>query len=179
VGKKPPHLSQIRRASPARGSGHPVSWNLQDGCQSSARPAPSLAAVTAQNECQLVVLLAEARIGAELKAAQDAGAMAKRNEPVSQYVQTSDIPAKATLPEIGIPRQRASEMKRLAEVGEPAIRAEVKRANDEGRRPRRYSSWWAWRERCRPNQASNVTPPTADITDAARMPIFAAWRSVS
>jgi hypothetical protein len=31
------------------------------------------AAVEAQNQCQLVVLLAEARIGAELKAAQERG----------------------------------------------------------------------------------------------------------
>ena len=112
--------------------------------------------VTVQNECQLVVLLAEARIGAELKAAQDAGAMAKRNEPVSQYVQTSDIPTKATLPEIGIPRQRASEMKLLAEVGEPAIRAEVKlsqmRSSNLCGHPlcfhggRRKASWMGWRD---------------------------------
>jgi len=126
------------------------------------------------------VFLADARVGAELRKAQEAGQIASRedNLRIGPEDRAADI-GKVKLSEIGIPRQRASEMKRLAEVGEPAIRAEVKRANDEGRRPRRYSSWWAWRERCRPNQASNVTPPTADITDAARMPIFAAWRSVS
>ena len=35
------------------------------------------AALHAQNECQLVVLLAEARIGAELKAAQERGEVAR------------------------------------------------------------------------------------------------------
>ena len=78
------------------------------------------------------MLLAEARIGAELKAAQDAGQLATQESgrPVS-------VPAgntsPATLPEIGISRKQAMNAKRLAEVGEPAIRAEVKRANDEER----------------------------------------------
>lgn len=74
---------------------------------------------------QLVVFLADARVGAELKAAQDRGEVAKAGD--NPIVRSSDN-QKHSLPEIGIPRQRASEMKRLAEVGEPAIRAEVKRA---------------------------------------------------
>ncbi|RZA16398.1 MAG: hypothetical protein EOP02_23110 [Proteobacteria bacterium] len=49
-------------------------------------------------------------------AAQARGELAQKNEPVSQYVQTADIPP-ATLTDIGIPRQRAAEMKQLANVG--------------------------------------------------------------
>lgn len=97
------------------------------------------AAVEAQNHCQLVVLLAEARIGAELKAAQERGEVAQRggdrgNQHTGGKVRNSD---NATLSDIGIPRQRAAEMKKLAEAGEDAIREEVKRATDECRRPSR------------------------------------------
>lgn len=70
------------------------------------------------------MFLADARVGAELRKAQDAGQLATQ-ERHPNSVRASDT-APTTLPEIGIPRQRASEMKRLAEVGEPAIRAEVK-----------------------------------------------------
>jgi hypothetical protein len=91
------------------------------------------AAVDAQNHCKLVVLLAEARIGAELEAAQKRGDVAQKNEPVTQYVRSADIPPKATLPDLGIPRQRAADMKALARKGEPAIRAQVKAATDAGR----------------------------------------------
>ena len=95
------------------------------------------AAIEAQNQCQLVVLLAEARIGAELKAAQERGEIATRADgpAVRDHVQGSD--KITTLPEIGIPRQRASEMKKLAEAGEAAIREEVSRANEERRAPSR------------------------------------------
>jgi hypothetical protein len=45
----------------------------------------------------------------------------------------------ATLPEIGLTRKQAMEAKRLAAAGEPAIRDEVRRATDEGRRPSKRS----------------------------------------
>jgi hypothetical protein len=92
------------------------------------------AAVEAKNECELVVLLAEARIGAELKAAQERGEVATQESgrPVSARASGT---SPATLPEIGISSQRASDMKRLAEKGEAAIRDEVKQATSEGRRP--------------------------------------------
>lgn len=95
------------------------------------------AAVEAQNRCELVVLLAEARIGAELKAAQERGEVERAGgDRRSTNVRGSDNgPAK--LPEIGIPRQRAAEMKKLAEAGEERIRDEVARASDERRRPSR------------------------------------------
>ncbi|WP_314230627.1 hypothetical protein [Roseomonas mucosa] len=73
---------------------------------------------------------------AELRKAQEAGEIGAQGRR-SDLVRPSDE-VKPTLAEIGIPKQRASEMKRLAEVGEPAIRAEVKRADDEGRRPGCY-----------------------------------------
>jgi hypothetical protein len=72
------------------------------------------------------VFLADARVGAELRKAQEAGQIASRedNLRIGPEDRAADI-GKVKLSEIGIPRQRASEMKRLAEVGEPAIRAEV------------------------------------------------------
>ncbi|MBI0432212.1 hypothetical protein, partial [Roseomonas sp. KE0001] len=78
------------------------------------------AAVAAKNECELVVLLAEARIGAELRAAQERGEVATQNRAganIPNGVRSSDT-VPSTLPEIGIPRQRAFEMKRLAEAVE-------------------------------------------------------------
>ena len=60
-------------------------------------------------------LLAEARIGAELTAAQERGEVAAQG--ANQHVRGPDIQA-ATLPELGIPRQRASEFKKLAKAGE-------------------------------------------------------------
>jgi hypothetical protein len=96
------------------------------------------AAVEAKNECELVVMLAEARIGAELKAAQERGEVATRGDSlrVGPEVPERNI-GKATLPEIGLTRKQAMEAKRLAAAGEPAIRAEVRRATEEGRRPSR------------------------------------------
>lgn len=92
------------------------------------------AALHAQNECHLVVMLAEARIGAELKAAQERGEVAKAGD--NPNVRASDN-QKAALPQLGISRQRASEMKRMAEAGEARIRDEVAEANIEGRKPSR------------------------------------------
>jgi hypothetical protein len=92
------------------------------------------AALEAQNAVHLVVLLAEAKIGAELKAAQERGEVAERG--ANQHVRTADI-LPATTSQLGIPRQRAAEMKRLADAGEPAIRAEVAAASAEGRRASR------------------------------------------
>lgn len=95
------------------------------------------AAVEAQNRCELVVLLAEARIGAELKAAQERGEVAKKEAGRPVSVRGPDTSSPATLTEIGIPRQRAAEMKKLAAAGETRIRDEVARASDERRRPSR------------------------------------------
>lgn len=69
---------------------------------------------------QLVVFLADARVGAELRKAQEAGQLATQADH-GKGIQSSDRSSdtRVTLEEIGIPRQRASEMKRLAEVGEP------------------------------------------------------------
>ncbi len=80
----------------------------------------------------------DSRIGAELKAAQDRGEVATRKDgtAIRDHVRGSDkVPP--TLADIGIPRQRAAEMKKMAEAGEDAIREEVKRANEEQRRPSR------------------------------------------
>lgn len=97
------------------------------------------AAVAAQNHAQTVVLLAEARIGAELKAAQNRGELAKAGNPPSgnQYqsdVRTSDVAPPPTLAEIGITRQRAAEYKKLAEVGEETIREAATAATVAGER---------------------------------------------
>lgn len=91
------------------------------------------AAVEAQNQCQLVVLLAEARIGAELKAAQERGEVARHGGERTK-VRDADL-APATLAELGLPKQRAAEMKNLAAAGEGRIRDEVAAATREGRKP--------------------------------------------
>jgi hypothetical protein len=92
------------------------------------------AAMEAQNACQLVVLLAEHRIGAELKAAQERGEVATRTDNLKQgsEVRGADI-GKATLSDLGIPRQRAAEYKQLAAAGEEAIKQEVATATAEDR----------------------------------------------
>ena len=79
-----------------------------------------------------MVLLAEARIGAELAKAQARGEVERPGGDRKTNVRTSDNDP-ATLSEIGIPRQRAAEMKKLAGK-EPAIRADAKAALAEGRR---------------------------------------------
>jgi hypothetical protein len=98
------------------------------------------AAVEAQNQCQLVVLLAEARIGAELKAAQERGEVARAGDNLRAG---PEVPrenfGKATLPEIGISRKQAMNAKRLATAGEARIRDEVATATREGRRPARQN----------------------------------------
>lgn len=93
------------------------------------------AAVEAQNHCRLVVLLAEARIGAELQAAQARGEVATKDHGganIPNGVRAADT-VPATLPDLGIPRQRAADMKALAAKGETTIRAQVKAASDAGR----------------------------------------------
>ena len=57
----------------------------------------------------------------ELDAAQERGEVAKKNQPVSQYVQGSDIPPPATFDEAGIDRRRAAEWrdKRTAGLESP------------------------------------------------------------
>lgn len=94
------------------------------------------AAVEAQNQCQLVVLLAEARIGAELQKAQERGEVAS-SAGRPKNVRTPDDFQPPTHEQVGIPRQRAAEMKKLAAAGEPRIRDEIADATREGRRPAR------------------------------------------
>ena len=93
-------------------------------------------AVDAQAQCQLVVLLAEVRIGTELAAAQARGEVAKADGVVNQHSKEGARSAgtlPATLSDLNIPSQRAADMKALAKKGEPAIRAHVKAAADSGR----------------------------------------------
>ncbi len=92
------------------------------------------ASTEAQIACTRVTLLAKAKIGSELQAAQERGEIATQQvgRPIS--VRASDTYS-ATLSEIGIPRQRAAEYKALAEAGEAAIREEVIEAKAEGRHP--------------------------------------------
>lgn len=73
------------------------------------------AAVEAQNEARLVVLLAEATIGARLKEAQDRGEVAKAggdrgNQHTGGKIRVAE---NATLRSIGIPPQRAADFKRV------------------------------------------------------------------
>lgn len=76
---------------------------------------------------------AEARIGAELKVAQERGEVATQERKASTVPAGNGAPASHA--EIGLTRKQAMEAKRLASAGEPAIREEVKQATSEGRRP--------------------------------------------
>lgn len=60
--------------------------------------------------------LSAARIGAELKAAQERGEVATRADgaAIRDHVHVPDKVAPPTLNDLGIPRQRAAEMKKLA-----------------------------------------------------------------
>jgi phage N-6-adenine-methyltransferase len=94
------------------------------------------AAIEAQNATQTVVLLAEARIGAELKAAQERGELAGRGNPYGNNQHGGNARAagisSSTLDSLGIPSQRASEMRQLADIGEVGIREAARVANDAG-----------------------------------------------
>jgi phage N-6-adenine-methyltransferase len=91
------------------------------------------AALSAQNTAQMVVLLAEQRIGAELEAAQERGEVAKRGRPKNENVVGADI-FPATLPDLGLTRDRVAEAKRLAELGEDAITEAARAATEAGER---------------------------------------------
>jgi hypothetical protein len=93
------------------------------------------AAMTAQNAAEKVVLLAEQRIGAELKAAQERGEVAtqaKGGANIPHGVRGADTVA--TLPDLGLSRQRAAEAKALAALGENAITEAAEAATKTGRR---------------------------------------------
>jgi phage N-6-adenine-methyltransferase len=89
------------------------------------------AALEAQNTTQKIVLLAEARIGAELKAAQERGEV--RNHGQRAVPRTSGN-SPVAFSDLGISSQRASEMRRLAEVGPAAIEEAAQAANEAGER---------------------------------------------
>lgn len=98
----PLHLSFTSPYFPSRGQGsgrNPLSIQ-RHGCRTSARPALSLAAREAQNQCTLVVFLADARVGAELRKAQEAGDIAGHGGDRSK-VRASDLDP-PTLSEISI-----------------------------------------------------------------------------
>jgi hypothetical protein len=84
------------------------------------------AALEAQNATNLVVALAEARIGAELKAAQERGEVARHGGDRSK-VQGPDL-GPPTLSDLGVPKQRASEYRKLADLGAANIREVVAEA---------------------------------------------------
>ncbi len=78
--------------------------------------------------------LNEAKIGRELEAAQARGEVESHGgDRKSIKAQTADFD-RASLSDIGIPKQRASEMKALAKLGDAEIEREVKTATSEGRR---------------------------------------------
>lgn len=85
------------------------------------------AAVQAQNATKTVVFLAEARIGRELKEAQERGEVGAQGRRTDLVREPDEV--KPTLSDLGIPRQRAAEMKQLAELGEEAILEAAAAAN--------------------------------------------------
>jgi hypothetical protein len=78
-----------------------------------------------------VVLLAETRLGAELKAAQARGEIGAQGRR-SDLVRSADE-VRPAISDLSIPKQRAAEMKRLAALGEEAITQAVAAATEERR----------------------------------------------
>ena len=93
------------------------------------------AARTARNACSELVILAEQRIGRELKAAQERGELATRADgtTIRDHVPQGNKVVPATIAEIGLSRKQAMHAKRLADVPEAAIKAEIAAANAEDR----------------------------------------------
>jgi hypothetical protein len=98
------------------------------------------AAVEARNQCQEIVLLAEAKIGVALEAARERGELATR-ERHGRGGQGGLIPGgnktPATLKDIGLTPKEAMHAKHMAEAGEDAIRRAAKAASDAKRPLRR------------------------------------------
>lgn len=93
------------------------------------------AANETQGDCLKLVVSAKIKIARAVDEGQRKGEIAKRNQPVSQYVHDKDIPPPATLDEVGIDRRRLHEWREMAEVGEDAIEEAIDEAVDEGRAP--------------------------------------------
>jgi phage N-6-adenine-methyltransferase len=92
------------------------------------------AANETQADCLAMIKRAEIRMADEIDAAQAAGAVARPNQPVSQYVQSSDIPP-ATFDELGVDRRRVAEWRELRDVGEEVVNQAIQAALDENRAP--------------------------------------------
>jgi hypothetical protein len=114
------------------------------------------AAMQAQNAAEKVVLLAEQRIGAELKAAQERGEVATRADgtAIRDHVPDGNKVAPATLPDLGLTRKRAAEAKALAALGENAITEATEEATKTGKRLSK-------RELLRRARAAKQPPTTA------------------
>jgi hypothetical protein len=101
----------------------------QAGASALARSRP--------NAAEKVVLLAEQRIGAELKVAQERGEVESRGgDRRSINVPDGNNDRPAALPDLAISRKRAAEAKALAELGEDAARlfeAEARKRQEAGR----------------------------------------------
>lgn len=93
--------------------------NIADAFATYARKLK--AAMAAQNQCSLVVLLAEARIGRELQAAQERGEL-QRPGGDRKSINVRDADNDPTLDDIGITRQRAAEYKALGRKTDEVIR---------------------------------------------------------
>jgi phage N-6-adenine-methyltransferase len=92
------------------------------------------AANETQADCLAMIKRAEIRMADEIDAAQAAGAVARPNQPVSQYVQSSDIPP-ATFDELGVDRRRVAEWRELRDAGEQVVDQAIQTALDENRAP--------------------------------------------
>lgn len=98
------------------------------------------AARAARNECDRVMLIAEATIGAKIAEAQERGDLA-RADGSTHHRPKEGVPAgnafPPTLAQAGFTRKAAMNARRLAAAGLPAIHAEVDHATEKGRAPSR------------------------------------------
>jgi phage N-6-adenine-methyltransferase len=96
-------------------------------------------------DCLRIITRAEIRMANEVDRGRETGEVAKKNEPVTQYVRTSDVPkpsphpveapVPATLADLGITRQRLSEWRQVRDAGEEVVEAAIQTAIAEDRAP--------------------------------------------
>jgi phage N-6-adenine-methyltransferase len=84
-------------------------------------------------DCLRIITRAEMRMADEVDRARELGEIARKNQPVSQYVQASDIPA--TLGDLGIDRRRVAEWSEIRDAGPEVVEGAIAEALDEGRAP--------------------------------------------
>jgi phage N-6-adenine-methyltransferase len=88
-------------------------------------------------DCLRIIMRAEMRMADEIDRGQEAGEVARKNQPVTQYVQEPDIPTPtpATYEDLGIDRRRVADWREIRDAGPEKVEEAIQTALDEGRAP--------------------------------------------